>query len=76
MAPNNGITLAKVKGVKRSITYREITVAIGIIVAMVVALTMWMGLPGSEISATDVHPGYGLTASVRNFVVNITTQLF
>ena len=51
----NGITLAIPYIVKKSITYREITIAIGIIVAMVVALTLWTRVPdekSSGVSAT------------------------
>ena len=33
---------------KKSITYREVTVAIGIVVAMVIALTLWVGFPDKE----------------------------
>jgi hypothetical protein len=62
--------------VKRSITYREITVAIGVIVAMVIALSLWMGLPGSEVSGTNAHPVYDLPSSARTFVLNISTDLF
>ena len=56
---------------KPSITYREITVAIGILVAMVVALTLWMGLPGMEISATDGGEVYGVTSFARDFVLDL-----
>ena len=59
---------------KPSITYREITVAIGILVAMVVALTLWMGLPGTEISATYVHPAYDLSGTAKTCVMKIMTE--
>ena len=31
--------------VKMSVTFRVVTVAVGILVAMVIALTMWIGAP-------------------------------
>lgn len=33
---------------KASVTYREVTVAIGIVVAMVIALTLWVSFPDKE----------------------------
>lgn len=33
---------------KISVTYREVTVAIGVVVAMVIALTLWVGFPDEE----------------------------
>ena len=48
----NGITLATTKSVKRSITYREITIAIGILVAMVIALTLWTRVPEEKLSGS------------------------
>lgn len=44
----DGTTLATPNPVKRSVTYREVTVAIGIVVAMVIALTLWVGFPDKE----------------------------
>jgi hypothetical protein len=38
--------------VKRSITYREITIAIGILVAMVIALTLWTRVPEEKLSGS------------------------
>ena len=69
----NGIRLAKVTSVKRSITYKEITVAIGILVAVVVAMSLWMGFPGMEVSGVNPHPVYDLPSSARSFVLEITT---
>ena len=53
---NCGITLAKRMVVKRTITYREITVAIGILVAMVIALTLWVKTPGEKITESGSRP--------------------
>lgn len=41
-----GIRLAKPTIVKKSISFRVITMTIGILVAMVIALTLWIGTPG------------------------------
>jgi hypothetical protein len=38
--------------VKKTITYREITIAIGILVAMVVALTLWTRSPEEKLSGS------------------------
>lgn len=44
---------------KKSITYREITVAIGILVAMVIAMTLWVTLPDNkEVSGSNSSPQY------------------
>lgn len=39
--------------VKKSVTYREITIAIGVLVAMVIALTLWTREAGDTLSGTD-----------------------
>ena len=64
------------KGVKRSITYREITVAIGILVAMAIALSLWLGVPGTDISGAEFRSGYDLPSAGKTFVLNITTEIF
>ena len=38
--------MAKPTFVKKSISFRVITMTIGILVAMVIALTLWIGAPG------------------------------
>ena len=37
---------------KKTITYREITIAIGILVAMVIALTLWTRIPDEKSGAS------------------------
>jgi hypothetical protein len=44
----NGTQLAKPKRMKRSITSKEITILVGILVAIVVALTMWVADPETQ----------------------------
>ena len=43
-----GITLAKSIDVKKVGIFRIITVGIGILVAMLIALTLWMRMPGEH----------------------------
>lgn len=43
-----GITLAKPTGMKRNITYKEITLVLGILVAVVVAFTLWVSQPSEH----------------------------
>ena len=49
---------------KKTITYREITVAIGILVAMVIALTLWIKDPGEAFTGfqTGSHVDLPVTA--------------
>ncbi|MGC1242754.1 MAG: hypothetical protein WA874_14280 [Chryseosolibacter sp.] len=59
-------------------TYREITIAIGILVAMVIALTLWTRVPGDNLSGADsrlslpiaaeylLEPAISLFADVRD----------
>jgi hypothetical protein len=44
----NGTTFAKKAIVKQKITYKEITLVIGILVAMLVALTLWVQSPAEQ----------------------------
>jgi hypothetical protein len=45
-----GTPLAKHSGMKRSITYKEITLLLGIAVAIVIALTLWIHNPEQQSS--------------------------
>lgn len=47
---------------KKSVTYREITIAIGVLVAMVIALTLWTREPGAAVSGTDAGLSFPATA--------------
>ena len=49
----NGITLAKSNSVKKTGIFRIITVAIGILVAMLIALTIWIRTPDDGPSGTS-----------------------
>jgi len=61
-----GITLANKEIVKKFITYREITVAIGILVALVIVLTLWVRKPGQSVSGSDRTPHVGMSLSAKN----------
>lgn len=64
----SGTTLAKGINVKRSITFREITVAIGVLVAVVIALTLWMGIPDLHLSEADTTLRPGVSFTLKNFL--------
>jgi hypothetical protein len=55
----SGTPLAKHSGVKRSITYKEITLLLGIAVAIVIALTLWIHDPEQQ---SSTH-----SSIIRNF---------
>ena len=61
---------------KPSVTFREITVAIGILVAMAIAVSLWLGFPGGNLSGIDLQTGYDFPTAAKTFVLNITTQIF
>ena len=50
---------------KKTITYREITVAIGILVAMVIALTLWIKEPRETMTGFETRPHIDLTAPAK-----------
>ena len=51
--------------VKKTITYREITVAIGILVAMVIALTLWITEPRETMTGFESRPHIDLTTPAK-----------
>lgn len=62
--------------VKNTITYREITVAIGILVAMVIAFTLWIKTPGDKISASGSQPAMNIhTVSLRTAIIESLEDL-
>jgi len=66
--------------VKKTVVHREITLAIGILIAMVIALTLWMKTPASENSGSDSRPRSVLPSAARNLlnttIDHISTHLF
>jgi len=60
--------IRKEEFVKRSITYREITVAIGILVAMVIVLSLWIGVPDLTVSGSSTSLRPDLSLSVKNIL--------
>jgi len=67
--------IGKPRRVKKSITYKEITVAIGIIVAMVIAITLWIRVPEHEVSGAASTPKVGLPAAAKN-LFKTTVRIF
>ncbi|MEX2233393.1 MAG: hypothetical protein WD824_14615 [Cyclobacteriaceae bacterium] len=67
--------IGKPSRVKKSITYKEITVAIGILVAMVIALTLWLRVPDNEVSGSASAPKVGLPAATQN-LFKTTVKIF
>ena len=59
--------------VKKSITYKEITVAIGILVAMVIALTLWIRVPDSDVSVSASKRTVGLATSAQNVYKSVVS---
>ena len=71
-----GIPLAKHSGMKRSITYKEITLLLGIAVAIVIALTLWIHNPEQQSSThSSVLPNINPVA-VKNIIHAGWTILF
>jgi hypothetical protein len=61
--------------VKRSITYREITIAIGILVAMVIALTLWTRVPEEKLSGSSTSAQVGAPAPSK-LLFGVTIRMF
>ena len=61
----NGTRLAKPRAVKKHITYKEVMVAFGIIVAVLVALTLWDNHRAQDHSTTQTTPSiiHGIAAA-------------
>lgn len=64
---HNGTRLANPNAVKKHITYRELMVAFGIIVAVLVALTLWENHRVQDQSTTQTAPSivHGIAATGR-----------
>jgi flagellar basal body-associated protein FliL len=74
-----GITLANKNCVKKSITYREITVAIGILVALVIALTFWATGEREDFSGSNSTRPMNIPAVTKKILetaVNISIAEF
>lgn len=64
----DGITFANNENVKKFIGYREITLAIGILVALVIVLTLLARKPGQPVSGFDRTPHVGTPLSAKNIL--------
>jgi hypothetical protein len=56
----SGTTLATDKTVKNPITYRKITLAVGILVALVIVLTLWINRPGEKMADSGASTMIGM----------------
>ena len=68
-----GTALANKEIVKKSITYREITLGIGILVAVVIVLTLWVRKPAGIVSGYDGKPQVEIRMSAKNFFKTAVT---
>ena len=59
---------------KKTITYREITIAIGVLVAMVIALTLWTRTPGEPVSRSRT-PGEVMLPSTAKYLLGTALKL-
>jgi hypothetical protein len=48
---NTGMTLAKRKSMRTHITYKDITMMLGVLVALVIVFTMWVRTPSNNAEA-------------------------
>lgn len=55
---------------KKSVTYREITVAIGIVVAVVIALTLWIRVPETGVSDAKANSRLRLPTTAKILLEN------
>ena len=53
----------------KSVTYREITVAVGVLVALLIALILWIGVPQTEKISADGEKGLPVSASLTTKVI-------
>jgi hypothetical protein len=65
----NGTAFAKSKIMKQRITYKEVTLALGILVALLVALTLWVTNPAEKQSSQSVIlPYISSLATVKSII--------
>lgn len=66
---NDGTTLANDKKVKRSVNYKEVILVFGIVIAVLVALTLWDNRPQRKTSraGTTSFLDDGLPVTGKNF---------
>lgn len=74
------MTLANRMVVKRTITYREVTVAIGILVAVVIAFTLWVKAPAEKITKSGFRshmslPTIGVQITIKDHFQNLPSKI-
>lgn len=61
--------IGKAKGVKKEISYRDITVIIGVVVAAIIAITLWIQNPDTSASGeTKARPAIALPTLHKSLV--------
>jgi hypothetical protein len=72
-----GTTFAKSKVMKRRITYKEVTLALGIVVAVLVALTLWVTHPAEKQSShTTIIPYISSLTAVKSIIHAAVEMIF
>jgi hypothetical protein len=76
----SGTTFAKKASVKQNITYREIILAIGILVALLVAFTLWIHNPGDQSATQFIQtpqiPTGSFSTTTKNFIESAVEAFF
>lgn len=73
----NGTALAKSGLVKRSISFKSITIILGIVVALIMAFTLWF--KGADAQSNSIHigiPEYSLPPIAKRLVEVTLERLF
>jgi hypothetical protein len=65
-----GMTLVKKHSMKQRFTYKELTLILGIVVALLVAFSLWHNTPGGQAQGSFFH--FSSAQSFRSMIVAIT----
>lgn len=72
---NTGTALVKPPVVKKRVTNRDLTMILGILVALIIAFTLWVRTPDMrEAHNRRVHP-HDLKAPVARFILKVSSDL-
>lgn len=72
---NTGMALAKPPVVKKRITNRDLTMILGILVALIIAFTLWVRTPDlREAGNRGVHP-HDLKTPFARFILKVSSDL-
>jgi hypothetical protein len=74
---NAGMPLAKEVSVKYRITYKEVTLILGVVVAILVALTLWVINPAEQPgSHAAIFPGLSPLTITRGVLFSLAELIF